>query len=435
MTTYYFDVTKTLEFDLHTGIQRVVRQIFRRCRDLLPTQGDEAIPVVAVDGRFHTLTPAGIETLLRDVPSRLRATRAAAAVPWYRRFIRRCLAADPRLWAPILERQTNARFRGQHRSLYADDPLDLRPGDVLVLLDHFFGGSPVIAAARRAARRGVRIVTLVYDMIPVTHSQFMTPLVRYTFRRGLLATARISVGLLTISDFCVGEIRRFLAPHVTPPPVRRFHLGHDLAGAEPDRPVGSSAFGDAAAAFWRSQGPTFLMIGSIEPRKGHALVLDGFDLAWSRGSEGKLLIIGRPGWDMEAFLARYATHPERGRRLLIASDMADADVAEAMRRGDAGIVASAVEGFGLPLVECLAAGLPVFAANIPVFREIANGSAAFFRRDDPATLAALIREFPQARPALQACADAFVWPDWNAAGAMFVAALRDLADPQKMVPS
>ena len=127
-------------------------------------------------------------------------------------------------------------------------------------------------------------------------------------------------------------------------------------------------------------GKIFLMVGTIEPRKGHALVLDTFEQLWAQGSNDKLCIVGKPGWNMDTFMLRLRTHPEAGNRLLLLDHASDAVLQEAYRRSDALIQASAGEGFGLPLIEAGQHGKPVLCSDIPVFHEVGGDHALYFPR-------------------------------------------------------
>jgi glycosyltransferase involved in cell wall biosynthesis len=129
------------------------------------------------------------------------------------------------------------------------------------------------------------------------------------------------------------------------------------------------------------------MVGTIEPRKSHAQVLDAFELLWQRGSDAMLVIVGRPGWMTAAFVARLRAHPEAGKRLLWIEDATDEMLERLYESCSALILASRGEGFGLPLVEAAQRGLPIIARDLPVFREVARDHAFYFADDAPQALA------------------------------------------------
>ena len=141
---------------------------------------------------------------------------------------------------------------------------------------------------------------------------------------------------------------------------------------------------------------SFLMVGTIEPRKGHEIVLNTFERLWGKGQDDKLCIIGRPGWNMDSFAERLRSHPEAGKRLLLIENASDELLLDAYQKADALIQASAGEGFGLPLIEAGDYGKPVLCSDIPVFHEIGGENVLYFRRD-PEGLADCIRYFKEHR--------------------------------------
>ena len=124
----------------------------------------------------------------------------------------------------------------------------------------------------------------------------------------------------------------------------------------------------------------FLMVGTIEPRKGHELVLDTFEYLWDQGQDHKLCIVGKPGWNMDAFVARLRSHPQAGKKLLLLDHASDQTLRDAYRQADALIQASAGEGFGLPLIEAGQYGIPVLCSDIPVFHEVGGDNVLYFPR-------------------------------------------------------
>ncbi len=129
------------------------------------------------------------------------------------------------------------------------------------------------------------------------------------------------------------------------------------------------------------------MVGTIEPRKGHAQVLDAFDRLWRDGFEGSLVIAGKPGWQIDSLAERLTHHAEAGKRLFWLSEVDDDELRRLYTQLDGLLMASEAEGFGLPLVEAARYGMPIFARDLPVFREIAGAHASFFAADNGSELA------------------------------------------------
>ena len=120
------------------------------------------------------------------------------------------------------------------------------------------------------------------------------------------------------------------------------------------------------------QRPYFVVVGTIEPRKNHAFLLDLWEVL---GPDAPMLLIcGSRGWNNEAVFARLDALPPEGtvREVSWLSDGA----LSALIAGAAGLLApSHAEGFGLPPLEALRNGIPVVANDIPVFREFLEGHA------------------------------------------------------------
>jgi alpha-1,2-rhamnosyltransferase len=101
------------------------------------------------------------------------------------------------------------------------------------------------------------------------------------------------------------------------------------------------------------------------------------------------------------------------------NELNDAELNVCYDNASAVLFSSYVEGFGLPIVEAKQRGVPVFASDIPVFREIGEDRVYFFDLDDPSSLAALIKEEVHTEHV------ASNWLSWREATQMFIDALRD----------
>ena len=146
--------------------------------------------------------------------------------------------------------------------------------------------------------------------------------------------------------------------------------------------------------------PHFLMVGTLEPRKGHRIALDAFDKLWAEGVDAALTIVGKTGWGIDHLVERIKHHPELGKRLVWHESVDDAELSRLYSSCDALIAASFAEGFGLPIVEAGHFGKPVLASDIPVFREVGAGAAEahFFQVGDSTALADAVKDFLKCEP-------------------------------------
>ncbi|UPG91108.1 glycosyltransferase family 4 protein [Luteibacter aegosomaticola] len=267
-----------------------------------------------------------------------------------------------------------------------DEPVDFRPGDIFLGLDLAAHLVPAFREAFVGMRaRGVAVSFVVYDLLPLLRPDCFDAIHLPVFRAWYEAIAELADGIVSISRTVSDEFKAWLdqsAPRRDRPlRLGWFHLGADLVPAAPA--------GEVAEVVLPSLGsrPTFLMVGTIEPRKGHAQVLAAFEDLWSRGRDVNLVIIGKPGWRTETLMSRLRGHAEAGRRLFWMEKADDHQLVAMYGSASALLAASEGEGFGLPLIEAAQYGLPIIARDLPVFREVAGEHAAYFSGFEPRDLA------------------------------------------------
>lgn len=264
-------------------------------------------------------------------------------------------------------------------------------GDCLLMLDSSWSRYAEFERVFEAVRNvHGTVYTVVYDLLPIRFPQYWPPGASAWFEDWLRRAVAASDGLVCISRAVADELGRFIAGQrlARRPRIGYWHLGCDGVAA-----AGSaSRAGDAVAA--ATQNPqTLLMVGTLEPRKNHALALSAMELLWAQGSDANLCIVGKQGWLVEDLVTRMRQHPELGRRLHYLAQITDAELEQCYRRCAAVLVPSAGEGFGLPLIEAAHFGTPIIASDLPVFREIAGEHATYFDLGDAEALAATLRNW------------------------------------------
>ncbi|GJD47904.1 D-inositol-3-phosphate glycosyltransferase [Methylobacterium crusticola] len=219
-------------------------------------------------------------------------------------------------------------------------------------------------------RPDVRPVFFIHDLIPIEYPEYGRPgeAERHAVRMETVARHAAAV---VVNSADVG--RRFgahLAARGRPlPPVTVGPLG-----IEP-------AFADRTGPGLRPAGPTFVVCGTIEPRKNLIALLALWRELAARGSQAgptpRLVVVGRRGWESENVVDLLDRCPAVRRHVTEVAGLSTAGLVGLLRGATALLMPSFAEGYGLPVLEAAAAGLPVVASDIPVHREIAAGFAEF----------------------------------------------------------
>ena len=188
----------------------------------------------------------------------------------------------------------------------------------------------------------------------------------------------------------------------------------------------------AAAARTRLGLPAdyLLSVGTIEPRKNLATLFAALRVAGA-GIDLPLVVAGRRGWGGEAVMA--AAEPLRRQgRVRFLGFVPDEDLPSLYAGAAALVYPSWYEGFGLPVLEALAAGVPVVASTAPALREVAGDAAVYADPGDAEGLAAAIataldadRRASSVREARRRRARCF---GWERAGEALARVLAEVAD-------
>jgi glycosyltransferase involved in cell wall biosynthesis len=359
---WLIDVTQIAQRDFGTGIQRVVRSILSQWLRS-PPEGVRVEPIALVDGHFR----------------------------YARRYTLSLLGMD----ATELD----------------DDFVHVASHDTYIGLDWsaeaMTSAEPIL---RGWHRRGVGMHFVVNDLLPITLPETFHPFARNLFSGWLRRVSGLADGLHCISAATACELSSWLDQTAPPyqfgekPVVDCFPLGAEVALDAAPSPLPPSL---AHAMALR---PTMLMVGTLEPRKGHAQALDAFERLWSLGHEVNFVVVGHVGWMVEALVRRLESHAEQNRYLFWLQD-ADDHLLESIYQSSTALLAPSFgEGYGLPLVEAAHRGLPVLARDLPVFREIMGDYARYFRAADDAELAQALASWLQAPPKP---GPARSWPTWQ----------------------
>ncbi|WP_240048344.1 glycosyltransferase family 4 protein [Crenalkalicoccus roseus] len=219
-----------------------------------------------------------------------------------------------------------------------------------------------IMALRRA---GAAFVPLIHDLIPLTHPEYARPPQVERHARRVAITAALADGILVNSAATEASLRPHLAARGVAPPLAVAPLGLDPRPPAPPAPA--------------EEAPRFVCLGTIEPRKNHLLLLHLWREFAARPAPGapRLLLLGRRGWENENILDLLDRCGALRGLVQELGTPSDAEAAALLAGSRALLFPSFAEGYGLPLAEALALGVPAICSDIPALREVGGAVPEF----------------------------------------------------------
>jgi glycosyltransferase involved in cell wall biosynthesis len=271
----------------------------------------------------------------------------------------------------------NKMLPGQHHESEAF--IKTQKGDIFLALDlqHQVVRSQEVYL-KTLRNQGVEIYFVIYDLLPILRPDDFAENVDLIHEEWLHLICKFD-GVVCISKAVSDEFKTWVS-HVGSLRenfrVEWFHLGSDIHSS---MPIMGIPHGADKVIEKLSEVPTFLMVGTLEPRKGHQQTLEAFELLWNEGINIHLVIVGKRGWKTEVLSEKILNHPQIGKRLFWLQGISDEYLDKIYQVSSCLIAASYGEGFGLPLVEASVHGIPIIARDIPVFREVAGNGAFYFK--------------------------------------------------------
>lgn len=229
--------------------------------------------------------------------------------------------------------------------------------------------------------QGIIIYTMVYDIIPITHARYCDKDTCLRFNTYLGATLMYSDRIVTNTNATVEQIQQVCDKlDVTCPSCSVLPLGSDFAVEDSGDPS------NVDVASIANLGPYVLMVGTIEPRKNHELLVRSLDV----GMKANVVFAGRVGWNIREFIDRVEKHPQYNKRIFLITDANDAAIHDLYQSAYYVAMPTFNEGFGLPLIESFREEVPVVAADIPVLREVGGEFADYIDNRDANSFASFI---------------------------------------------
>ena len=229
-------------------------------------------------------------------------------------------------------------------------------------------------------RRGRPLVVTVHDAVPWTHPDTLSARGVRWHRRMIERAARVADAIVVPTAAVAGELARHVALRTAPVVVAE---GVSAALVPPP---------DAAARAERLElpdGDYLVTLATLEPRKGLDVLLRA--LALPAAPVVPLLVVGQPGWG-GVDVTGSAQHLGIGSRVRVLGRLPDADLAVVLGRAAALVAPSRAEGFGLPVLEAMAAGVPVVSSDAAALVEVGGGATVTVPVGDSVALAGALAD-------------------------------------------
>ncbi|WP_174279089.1 glycosyltransferase family 4 protein [Sphingomonas bacterium] len=331
------DLSRLLSRVLHatpTGVDRVEMAY---AEGLLAAAGDRLSFAAVHPGGYGRLPAGAVKEFLVATKARWQDEGAAASdLRWF--AVRALAALRPR---PV------PRADGTRRVYIQASPHHLtRP----------------LLVERILARERARFLCLVHDLIPLEFPEYARPGGAQLHRCRVETIARYADGVLGNSTSTLHAMRPWLDRGLRAPATGVAPLGTECLD-EP-MPVSGPMPGSEPQ-------PYFICVGTIEPRKNHLLLLN----IWRRiaAEPGtvppRLLLVGRRGWENEQVVDMLERCPALVGCVEEHSRPSDREMRRLVAGARALLMPSFAEGYGMPVTEALALGVPVICSDIPAHRE------------------------------------------------------------------
>jgi len=404
----FLDGSHTCASGKNSGIERVVRSLLSECGQWNEKDGLPRPQLVTHQaGRFYR-----VEQRVQKHFSRLALLESnlRRKLPsWYLKLARflcnRVDSARLRKWF-LPEAGHLGWFKLPHNiydSLvrktlpFVSEAIAPNEDDLYLLPDAYWTRRGVWTAAAAARQNGATIATVIYDLIPLTHPQYVGTKRMEGFKRYLHHAIEHSDLIIAISRTVQADVEAYIRDNRSsfsrvPASIRHFTLGAELSLVQGEvRPSVRSLFEPAPAA--DAPKNPYLMVATFDPRKNHHYLLDAFDLLWKTRDDLRLCLIGRVGSLCEDVVHRIRNHAAFDKQLFVFYDIKDAELQHCYQHCRGVVFPSIVEGFGLPIVESLWFGKRTFASNTPIHREVGQDDCVYFDLESPSSLATEIEKW------------------------------------------
>lgn len=223
----------------------------------------------------------------------------------------------------------------------------------------------------QVVRMACPVVATVHDAVPLIHPEWASPRLRSLknwVQKGAVAKAD---HVITLSHFSVAELVQYFGLDARR--ISVVHAGVSAAWLQAPAPQAVAATIEVN----HLQPGYFLFVGTLQPRKNVERILAAYlALPQVMRRERQLVIVGRAGWQCEELVRRIAAAKQHGERVVWLQDLhGEQELRHVYAAAGALVFPSLYEGFGIPVAEAFACGVPVITSNVTSLPEVSQGAA------------------------------------------------------------
>jgi len=355
---------------LNTGIQRVVRNIVNNISPYAKQNNIDIVPVALVNGAIIKV----------DMENKEKSE----------------ITSNSKFLKIIYKIKQHIHL---HISSYSEIET-IYKDDILLMLDSTWH-LDIWPSIKYAKNRGVKIIGVTYDLIPISHPEFCDDNLVTMFTDWYAKSLQYFDGYIAISETVMLDVQKYLeskGTDISKYSFDYFKLGSDFKELQ----ISTSDIREDLQSLYGHHKSIYLIVSTIEPRKNHQYLFDTFKKLWESNIDVSLVIVGRVGWKTEKLLGEMTNHPEYKKRLWIFSDLDDQALNYCYKNSKALLFPSFIEGYGLPIIESLQNALPVLASDTPIHREVGQDNIDYFDITDKSSLAKKIENIENCTTSLKA---------------------------------
>ncbi|MGH2740422.1 MAG: glycosyltransferase family 4 protein [Actinomycetota bacterium] len=302
--------------------------------------------------------PGGIGTYIRELVPALASVDSGLDVTLFHTDIGLARSSEPWMQPFPIDHVPGSIRRLYPRWLLANRPA-LPPE--LATLDLLHAPSP---ASVPPPGLGQRLIVTVHDLAPRIYPSLFPPVWRALYRFGTAQAARRADALITVSENTAKDLARFT--HADPKRIHVVPLAATIRSANGDT--------DRVLERLKIPDPFVLFVGTLEPRKNLVRLIRAYRRAvTAAGLPHTLVLAGPLGWRTERLLRELRS--EGPGEIVLTGMTASEDLDALYRRAAVFVYPSLYEGFGLPVLEAMARGVPTIVSSTSSLPEVAGDAA------------------------------------------------------------